>query len=86
MRHSATLVKSVRGSALRSLQHAPRALVAAVAGSARHAATAAAPATAAKPIPHRTPRKPIFDKIMAANRGEIAIRILRAATELGIPR
>jgi len=28
---------------------------------------------------------PIFKKLMAANRGEIAVRILRAASELGIP-
>lgn len=44
------------------------------------AAVAASPITAAV---RKTPR--LFSKVMAANRGEIAIRILRATTELGIP-
>lgn len=30
-------------------------------------------------------QRPPFQKLLAANRGEIAIRILRAATELDIP-
>ncbi len=30
------------------------------------------------------PQNPPFKKIMAANRGEIAVRIMRAATELGM--
>lgn len=36
-------------------------------------------ATAPVPPPSKAP----FEKVMAANRGEIAIRIMRAATELG---
>ncbi len=31
------------------------------------------------------PSAPLFRKLMCANRGEIAIRVFRAATELGIP-
>ena len=44
-----------------------------------HAADAS---SANKPAPQK---RGIFSKVMAANRGEISIRILRAANELDIP-
>jgi pyruvate carboxylase len=39
---------------------------------------------AAKPILSAPAATPVFKKLMAANRGEIAIRVFRAATELGL--
>src|SRR5687767_15633795 len=47
--------------------------------SPRSKGSAAAAATAAK-----VPAAPVFKKLMVANRSEIAIRVFRAATELGL--
>ena len=77
--------------ALRPLPHGVRALAA---HAARNRPPSVGPPAAASPTAASLPSAPLpvlrqkpmlFAKILAGNRGEIAIRILRAASELGVP-
>lgn len=86
MRRVHHISRVAASAAVRRVAMAPASVLKLSTSAAVHSAVTAADLTVKTAAVKGPSKAPVFAKIMAANRGEIAIRILRAATEMAMPR